>query len=239
MILKKHIIGTKLAMTSLTVLALAAGSTVARAAINLTFEGLQTYEPIENYYDGGFGGLGSGPGPNYGITFSANSLAIIADSAGGGGNFENNPSGDTIAFFLIGTADTMNLAAGFTTGFSFYYSSFSVASTGSPGSVTVWSGLNGTGTELADLTLLDTGNNGPAGAQYNMWVPIGVTFAGTAESVDFGGSANYIGFDNITIGSATATGSVPDNTGASIYVLAALGLAGAAWASRKQGIATV
>ena len=36
----------------------------------LTFNGLQNREEVLNYYDGGTGSLGSGPGTNYGITFT-------------------------------------------------------------------------------------------------------------------------------------------------------------------------
>lgn len=60
-----------------------------RASITLTFEGLQDNEQVLNYYNGGFGGNGSGPGPNYGITFGSDSLAIISTAAGGNGNFTN------------------------------------------------------------------------------------------------------------------------------------------------------
>src|SRR4051812_24420823 len=80
------------------VMALGTATAAHAAVVVLTFEGLQNLEPIENYYNGGLGGLGSGPGPNYGITFTSDSLAIIAASAGGSGNFSNNPSGSTIAF---------------------------------------------------------------------------------------------------------------------------------------------
>src|SRR5581483_5833459 len=45
------------------------------AAIVLDFQGLQNNEPIDNFYDGGLGGFGSGPGPNDGISFTSNSLA--------------------------------------------------------------------------------------------------------------------------------------------------------------------
>jgi hypothetical protein len=195
----------------------------------LTFEGLQNNETIGNYYDGGFGGSGSGPGPNYGITFGSDSLALISSAAGGDGNFANNPSGDTVAYFLSGSGDIMDSTGGFNTGFSFFYAANGDVGTGS---VTVWSGLDGTGTELASLTLPGTPS------PYTVWAPIGVTFAGTAESAVFGGAANFIAFDDITLGSSTA-GSLPapDNTGLSIYVLAALGLAGASWASRKQALA--
>lgn len=174
------------------------------APVVLDFVGLQDEEPIDNYYNGGLGGNGSGPGPNYGITFSSNSLAIISYTQGGTGNFTNAPS-STVAFFLAGGADTMDVAAGFTTGFSFYYASYSHQQTGSNGEVDVFSGPNGTGTLLASLSLPDTLN------PYTVWEPIGVTFSGTAESVNFGGAADFIGFDNITIGSSTASNAgVPE-----------------------------
>src|SRR6185369_933934 len=52
---------------------LAAVAAIARpcaAGVTLTFDGLQNGEPIGNYFNGGTGGLGSGPGPNWGITFN-------------------------------------------------------------------------------------------------------------------------------------------------------------------------
>jgi len=117
---------------------------------------------------------------------------------GAGGDFANAPSGDTIAFFLNGVGDVMNVAGGFNTGFSFFYSA-----TTNPGTVTVWSGLDGTGTLLATLTLPPNGLCTPA-PNFCHWTAEGVTFAGTAESVNFSGTANEIGFDNVTLGSATA-----------------------------------
>ena len=202
-----------------------AGAFVASAAdpIVLTFEGLKNNEPIDAYYAGGFGGAGSGPGPNYGIVFGPDSLAIISELAGGSGNFQNNPSGVTIAYFLSGPGDVMNMASGFNTGFSFYYSAPYYA-----GNVTVWSGLDGTGTELANLYLPTTPSLPGLPTQYNDWIPIGVSFAGTAQSAIFSGTANYIGFDNITLGSPTP---VPDG-GVTALLLgsAAFGLL---WLRRK------
>jgi len=195
---------------AMAVLGLIISAVPARAnTITLTFEGLQDEEPIENYYNGGTGGFGSSGGPNYGISFDPNALAIISGANGGSGNFSGSPSGDTIAFFLSGTGDLMEVPAGFTTGFSFFYSAVVY-----PGSVTVYSGLGGTGSVLATLTLPVTPSGG-AGCTYGAycpWFPEGVTFAGTAESVSFAGTANYIGFDNITLGSATPGGSTPEPT---------------------------
>ena len=117
----------------------APGYSIAGGGVVLTFEGLQNFESVNGYYNGGTGGSGSGPGPNYGITFTASSLAIIDADAGGTGNFGGEPSPSTGLFFLEGTA-VMNVPAGFTTGFSFFYSAI-----GSPGVVNVYDGPNATG----------------------------------------------------------------------------------------------
>jgi len=168
--------------------------------ITLTFDGLKNSEPINNYYNGGIGGFGSGPGPNYGITFTSDSLACISVLVVGGEcNFSNVPAPGTneSAFFLTGAGDTMNVPAGFNTGFSFYYAAGLY-----PGSVSVYSGLDGTGTLLAMLTLPTNGSYCDGKTFYSCWSQIGVSFAGTAKSVIFSGSANYIGFTDITVGLA-------------------------------------
>jgi hypothetical protein len=160
---------------------------VARSdVVTLTFEGLGNLAPVGNFYNGG-------PGGNLGIAFGPDSLAIISTAAGGTGNFSNAPSGSTVLFFLSGPGDVMNVAAGFDTGFSFYYAD----QVGFTGSVSVFSGLNGTGSLLASLSLPSTPN------PYNVFVPIGVSFNGTAESVIFSGSADFIAFDNVTLGASS------------------------------------
>jgi hypothetical protein len=172
----------------------------------LTFEGLRNTEPVFEFYNGGKGGNGSGPGPNYGITFEGQSLAVIdnasvnpSNDVGGqeGGDVSNNPSGVTSVFFLGGSAVVMNVPAGFTTGFSVYY-----AAANTPGTITVYDGLDGSGNVLATVQLAVNGSN-CGSATYSCWSPIGVPFDGVAKSVDFGGAANYIAFDNITVGSVT------------------------------------
>ena len=186
----------------------------------LTFEGLQCEEPVANFYNGGFGGNGSGPGPNYGITFTANSLALqdYIHCPQFGSNIGNLPSPYTGLFFLSGGAATMNVPAGFNTGFSFYY-----AAPNHTGVINVWSGLDDTGSLLATLDLPLTGgcNNTPV---YCIWDPIGVSFAGTAESVDFGGTANYIVFDNVTLGSNTP--GTPEPATLTLFGSGLLGLGG-------------
>jgi hypothetical protein len=162
----------------------------------LTFEGLQDEEPISDFYNGGTGGAGSGPGPNFGIGFGLDALALIDSDAGGSGNFANEPSPDTIAFFLTGPGVVMNVAAGFEDGFSFFYSSGVVAT------VDVYDGLNATGNLLASVILAAQGRasegcllpGDPTGS-FACWDPAGVAFAGIAKSVNFGGAADLSGFD--------------------------------------------
>jgi hypothetical protein len=191
------------------------------------------YEEILNYYNGGADQYGA-IGPNYGVIWGPDSLALLNSPYS---NVGNEPGGGNSAIFLSGTGDVMNVPGGFNTGFSFYY-----AAPYYGGSVTVYSGQNGTGTLLGTLDLSVNGV-GPGPGQYSNWSAIGVSFAGTAESAIFSGTANYIAFTDVTIGSANPgsgnSNGVPDNTGWSIYLMAGLGLAGVARASRKQGIATV
>jgi hypothetical protein len=227
----KHL---KIALLS-ALLPFAAVTSAQADAISLNFElpGVNVtgigYGAIENYYNGGADFNGA-VGPNYGISFSPSALSL-AEYPNPISNTGLEPGGGNALIFLSQNNAFMNVAAGFTGGFSFYY-----AAPYDPGSVTVWSGLNGTGTLLATLNLGLT----PPGPTPNFgsggWVPEGVSFSGTAESVDWGGTANEITFADVTLGSGTPiiSNAVPDNTGAGIYSLAALGLAGAAYVSRKQ-----
>lgn len=197
------------------------------APVVLTFEGVTNGASVNDFYNGGTDSSGAS-GVNYGINFSSTSLGLVDADAGGSGNFANEPSASTIVYFETGGAATMNVAAGFNTGFSFFYTS-----TGS-GFVNVYDGLNGTGVLLATLNLV--GNNGscvgdPSGSFCN-FSPIGVSFGGVARSVDFGGSAGAIGFDDITLGAAVPGGTVPEPGTLGLLGLAALGFG--ALRRRKQ-----
>lgn len=199
------------------------------AIIQLNFEGLKNLESINGFYDGGTGSLGS-TGTNYGVQFSTNALAIIDSDAGGSGNFGGEPSPSTVMFFLSGTP-YMNVSAGFTTGFSVFYSAIN-----QPGQIDIWDGLNGTGTLLATLSLPLTPFNGapdPTGA-FSPFVAAGVLFNGTAKSVTFGGVQNQIGFDNVTFGSDNPNNSNPVPEPASILLLSFGGIGLAAGEYRRR-----
>ena len=162
----------------------------ANASINtLTFEGIGNLNADGNFYNGG-------AGTNYGVEFVGNTLGLVAISAGGSGRFTNAPSMPTAMFWEDGATTTMNVAAGFNDGFATYYSSVETT-----GSISIWSGLNGTGGVLATLNLIALGTDNTPDALYDRWALVGASFVGVAYSVTFEGTANYIIFDDVTFGS--------------------------------------
>jgi len=173
------------------------GAPAIAAPIVLTFEGIADNSPVGSFYAA------------QGIDFSPATLALIDADAGGSGNFANEPSANTIMFFLDANNAILNYADGFETGFSFFYTSSTAAT------VNVYDGLGGTGNLLGTLNLTaqhtDNCAGDPTGTFCN-WTAVGVAFAGVARSIDFGGTANQTGFDNITFGSATPGNAIPEPT---------------------------
>lgn len=176
----------------------------------LNFEGINSTYPsgyafINNFYNGGTSSDGT-TGTNYGITFSSNAQAICLNTPGvscsntsrGGLGDPNSQEGGL--FFLSGSNTFMDDPSGFTTGFSLFYTAIY-----NPGSLSVYSGVDGTGTLLATLDLPLTASNCAStySAGFCPFVPIGVAFSGTAESISFAGVANQIVFDDVTFGSST------------------------------------
>ncbi|MBV8593432.1 MAG: PEPxxWA-CTERM sorting domain-containing protein [Caulobacteraceae bacterium] len=209
-------------------LSLAAAHAASAGVVTLNFDALNggSYEEPLNYYAGGAGSDGTTGGPNYGITFSSNAITGCEQGyACANTNAANAPSAPNILFFLSGAAATMDVTGGFNTGFSFYYSD----QVGFTGTINVWSGLDDTGTLLATLSLPSTPN------PYTVFVPIGVAFTGTAHSVDFGGSADYIAFDNITLGASSPT--VPEPASWALMLVGVGGLGAALRGSRRKAIA--
>jgi PEP-CTERM motif len=199
------------------------------STIVLNFEGVAPYPNnndvfVQNFYNGGTSSVGLS-GPNYGVSFSDNALSIclngtnVSCSNTSRGGLGNPSSQNEALFFLSGNQTFMNIAAGFTSGFSFEYSAI-----GSGGNVSAYTGLNGTGTLLGTLDLPTT-PSGPCpgySAAFCPFFPVGLNFAGTAESISFAGVANQIVFDDVTFGSATV-GGVPEP---STWAMMILGFAG-------------
>jgi hypothetical protein len=204
-----------LAGSALAAAALMSVSSAQAGVITLNFEGINSTYPsgfafINGYYDGGMSSDGT-TGPNYGITFSSNaqaiclnSLTVVCSNTSRGGLAPSSSEGGL--FFLSGSATYMNDPAGFTKGFSLEYVSLDV-----PGSVSAYSGLNGTGTLLGSIALSPNAGSCPGySAAFCPFSPAGVNFSGTAESIAFSGVENQIVFDDVTFGSSTVGGGVPE-----------------------------
>lgn len=146
------------------------GSRPGRAIpFTLDFGGLQNNEQVLNFYNGGTGSLGSGPGPNYGISFNSPFVAVSAVP----------PYGPNIVGQANGLS-FMNVNGGFNL-LSFYFESTAA------GSVDIMSGLNGTGATLAVIPL----------SASSTWDAAGTGFGGTGLSVVFN-VAPGTRFDQIT-----------------------------------------
>ena len=155
---------------------------------------------VNGYYAGGTAADGSS-GSNLGVAFTnVSGLSNDADFT----YYAGAPS-------PLGTAYAhdnayIDIGAGVAGNLSFFYSS-PVAVTGA---IKAYSGLNGTGTLLGTF---DLGAN--SSEFYDTWSHVTLRFDGFAQSFDLTGSANVVGFDNIS--------AVPE-AGSTAMVLAGVAL---------------
>jgi PEP-CTERM motif-containing protein len=192
------------------------------SAQTLTFEGLADSESIADFYNGGSGGLGSGPGYAFGITFSPNTLALIDSDAGGTGLFANEPSSRTV-FTYTGSSAILNMAGGFTDVTLRYASSIN-----GPFSLEVFTGLDGSGTKLLTAGLASLGyslQGDPTGREFGVWTSFQSLLSGeeTARSIVISGPGQIM-IDNVTLTPVPEPSSI---------LLLGLGLVALAWARRR------
>jgi len=176
----------------------AATNEILAAPFVLTFNALKHDEPVANYYEGGYGGMGTGPGPNLGVTFPSHALAF-------------GPLGPVPGPILYWDDHsksniTINVPGGFDTGFSFLFTS-DVA-----GAVWIYDGPDATGNQLAKLTLPDQNFDE---TNFELF-PISLSFDGTARSVRLGSDSHLVIFDDLTFGSLMP--GVPEPTTLSLIV---------------------
>ena len=162
----------------------------------LTFEGLQDMETVLNFYAGGRGSYGSGPGPNFGISFALNSGGgvLIDSDNGGSGSFANEPSPSTILYNQAAPIQ-MNVPMGFTS-LSFFYS----APFGLP--IEIYDDIGGTGNLLVSTTLTATpdGPGDPAGGgAFGTFVFQTIPFMGTARSAIISNGSDPVFVDDMEV----------------------------------------
>lgn len=191
------------------------------ASTLIDFEGTTSFQSVADYYNGGSDGAGQAGGSNFGLSFTGAALALRNDALGP--YFSNAPTPGTVMFASDATA-ALNVAQGFIGELSFYYS----ALTSSLNTVTVFSGLNGTGPVLGSINLAANAQQGGcADSPLCNWQRVALSFGGTARSVGFGGNAGNVAFDNIAIT------PIPEPASYALLLLGLAGMAGLARARRR------
>lgn len=192
-------------------LALFAATPALADSLLLDFETVSSFASISQYYNGGADGAGN-VGPALGISFGGDALGLVNDDLGP--YFSHAPSAIGV-MAPVGSQATMNVAAGFSGSFSFFYTSSAAVSN----AVQLWSGIDGTGTLLASFDLAANAQaGGCSDSPYCHFDQLAGAFAGTAHSVSFGNAAGAAAFDNV------ALTAVPEPTSALLMALGVTGL---------------
>ncbi len=186
--------------TLLAVAALLTATGASATVLTMTFEGLGDFEYARNFYNGGIGGNGNGPGTNYGVTFPGGTITYLnayLNQGVLGARFGGEPTPNTALSFQQGSA-WMNVASGFTDNLSFYYANPNGNST-----ISIYTEINGGGQRIDTLFLPQTAYTGPDGHIFPMsFVSLGLS--GMAKSIDFLSMANSGYVDDLSINTVAA-----------------------------------
>ncbi|HET8554298.1 MAG TPA: PEP-CTERM sorting domain-containing protein [Rhodanobacteraceae bacterium] len=194
------------------VLGMLACGVASATPVMMNFDGLVPGSKVHNYYDGGcttwniFFQRSCG-GPDYGVRWQGAHVRSVFDEP-------SAPNWAGPGLFSDGTM-TMNVADGFDTGLYFYYTTFLDAFSGT---MTVYSGQDGQGTELGHLDL--SGTDFYCNGDIPCWLQTGLDFTGHAKSVTFDGFGAAFGLDDVTIGASMV--AVPEPAALGIFGLGLL-----------------
>jgi len=175
----------KLTLASALVAGLLSATGATAATVNLDFSGATSNASVNNFYNGGTDSQGAS-GTNYGVSFAPSVLDLTNDADFT--YFTNGPSNSAIYVNPGDVAGVMNISSGFGGGLELSYSSLGVTT------VSIWSGLNGTGTEQT-FTLASNDDSCVSGAC--AWTTTLLNFAGIAKSVEFGSNEGQALYTNI------------------------------------------
>jgi hypothetical protein len=202
---------TRTILSYLSILLLGGVTASADPFVVLDFNNLEIGEQVLGYYNGGDGSLGTGPGPNLGITFTSDFVTVAQ------GVFGPPFQGEE----LTGTSGTMDVlpAFGGTGGtFSFYYSNMGADST-----VNLYSGLDGSGSLVATIPLTNTAF-GAASPLAGLPLPF--------ESAVFTGTGGALVFDNMTFSPPGVGPVTPEPSSISLLLIGLL----AVWFCGRKSI---
>lgn len=143
--------------------------------VTLDFNALKIGEEVLDYYNAGSGNLGSGQGPNFGITFSSDFVTVADGVFGPPFRAEE----------LSTSRGILDIPAGYSGIFSFYYKN-----SGAFGEIIFCSGLDAFGCTLTQLGLSPS----------STFVSAGLLLPVPIHSVVIFGDANKLVFDDITEG---------------------------------------
>ncbi len=184
----------------------------------IDFEGVTSFASVADFYNGGTDSAGASGG-DFGVSFTGAALALKNDELGP--YFSHAPTPGTVMFATDASA-LMNVASGFVDELSFYYS----ASSSAFDVVTIYSGLDASGSVLGSVSLTQNAQlDGCSDSPFCNWQRIALTFAGVGQSISFGGNAGNVAYDNVAIA------AVPEPE---TYAMLGLGLAAVILAVRRQ-----
>ena len=188
--------------------ALALSASASANTVIVNFDGLANGDGVNGYYSGGTSASGAS-GPNLGVSFSG--IRAKPDLSA--------PTPPNVGFNAL-------QHAGINTSFGF--SSVAFASRFQlPGTVSVYSGLNGAGALLGQLS----GVLGGPSNYSSFFVP----FAGTAHSVLIDAAPLSANFDDLRFGTVAGAGGVPEPA-AWALMLMGFGFTGAAMRRRRETV---
>ena len=180
-----------------------AASSASAALVTANFDGVASFSAVGSAYAAS------------GLVFDTEAIAIDGSDATLATPFTAHSG--TNAMFSPYNPTVLNVADGFVGDVSFWYSSITGSTT-----VSVFDGLNATGSVLSSFTLA---SNSTA---YELFSLASQSFSGVGYSISFGGNDGQIAYDDVTVN------AVPLPAAALLFPMGAAALGISARRKRKQ-----
>jgi hypothetical protein len=180
-----------------------AASSASAALVTANFDGVASFSAVGSAYSAS------------GLVFDAEAIAIDGSDATLATPFTAHSG--TNAMFSPYNPTVLNVADGFVGDVSFWYSSITGSTT-----VSVFDGLNATGSVLSSFTLAANST------AFELFSQASQSFSGVGYSISFGGNDGQIAYDDVTVN------AVPLPAAALLFPMGAAALGLSARRKRKQ-----